>query len=74
LLKLGLDFGVKVLEALAAMADHRLAKRLERFFAHLDRPRYVQFNVCHKESVEFFTRPDGWQANLCQTQCITGSH
>ena len=56
LLKLGLDGGVKVFEPLAAMADHRLAKRLEGFLAHLDRSRYVQFDVCHK-FVEIFHDP-----------------
>jgi hypothetical protein len=41
LLELRLDFRVQVFETLAAMTDHRRAKRLERFFAHLDGPRYV---------------------------------
>jgi hypothetical protein len=47
LLELRLDFRVKVFETLAAMADHRRAKRLEGFLADLDRTRNVQFNVCH---------------------------
>jgi hypothetical protein len=47
LLQLRLDFGVKVFETLAPMADHGRAKRAERFGADLDRPRYVQFDVSH---------------------------
>jgi hypothetical protein len=41
LLELWLDFCVQVFEPLAAMTDHRRAKRLERFFAYFDRSRYV---------------------------------
>ena len=41
LLELRLDFGVKVFEALAAMTDHRRAKRLEGLLADLDRSRNV---------------------------------
>jgi hypothetical protein len=36
LLQLGLDFGVKVFEPLAAMADHGQAKSLEGFGADFD--------------------------------------
>ena len=39
LLKLRLNFGVKVFEALAAMADHRRAKGIEDFLADFDRSR-----------------------------------
>ena len=39
LLELRLDGGIKVFEALAAMADHRLRKCLEGFLADFDRPR-----------------------------------
>jgi hypothetical protein len=37
LLKLWLDARVEVFESLAAVADHRGAKRLERFLAHFNR-------------------------------------
>jgi hypothetical protein len=55
LLKLRLDFRVEVFETLAAMADHRRAERLEGFFADLDGTGDVQFDVCHKLFVNFFT-------------------
>ncbi|MDB6019138.1 MAG: hypothetical protein JWR19_3627 [Pedosphaera sp.] len=47
-LQLGLDFGVEVFEALAAMANHRRAESAKRFLADFDRSRNVEFDVCHK--------------------------
>jgi hypothetical protein len=37
------------------MADHRRAERLEGFFADLDGTGDVEFDVCHKLFVNFFT-------------------
>jgi hypothetical protein len=64
LLELRLDFRVKVFETLAAMADHRRAKRLESFFADFNRSRNVQFDVWHKSFVKFFTIPDKTQGKF----------
>jgi hypothetical protein len=47
LLELRLDFRVEVFEALAAMANHWRAKRLEGFFADFNRSRNVQFGMWH---------------------------
>jgi hypothetical protein len=55
LLELRLDLRVQVFETLAAMADHRRAKRLEGFFADFDGTGDVEFDVCHKMFVKFFT-------------------
>jgi hypothetical protein len=56
LLELRLDFRVEVFEALAAMADHRRAKRLEGFLTDFDGSGDVQFDVCHKGR-EIFHKP-----------------
>jgi hypothetical protein len=44
-LQLGLDRGVQIFEALAAMSDQRRAKGTEGLFADFDGTRYVQFDV-----------------------------
>ncbi len=51
-LQLRLDFGVEVLEGLAAVSNHRRAKRLEGFLADFDRPRNVQLDVRHGSQAE----------------------
>jgi hypothetical protein len=61
-LQLGLHFGVKIFKALAAMTDHRGSKSAKGFLAYFDGSRNVQFYMCHKKYVKFFTSEDGWQA------------
>ena len=39
---------IQVFKVLAAMPDHRHAKRFKRLVTDLDRPRYVQFQVPHR--------------------------
>jgi len=60
-LQLGLDFGVKVFEALAAMADHGGAKGAKSLVADFDRPRDMEFYMCHNKHVKLFTSGVNWQ-------------
>jgi hypothetical protein len=59
LLKLRLDFRIKIFEPLPAMADHRRTKRAKRFLADFDRARNVQFYMCHKRFIFPHTRAKG---------------